>query len=161
MLDTKAIKNAKYYIAKLTKNLSYIKSDKGKQAEIDMINAFIKLVNAYEALAMKRENVELVEKLLLGRFYAMLRAGDAPDKTVDIPLMVELLDENLRYPKSLFKERVVSYLFSKEIELTLFENRNADAQTALTAFKDAPEKEEWSMMVDDLLNQLITKRLWN
>jgi len=155
MLDTKALSSAKYYIKKLTKSLKYIKSDKGKQAQIDMINAFVKLVNAYEALALKSVDTELIEKLLLGRFYGMLRAGDAPNATIDIDRMVQLMDDNLKLPKSLLKERVVMYLFTKEIELIVNESPTVEAIASATDIK------EWDGMVDNLINQLITQRLWN
>jgi len=85
----------------------------------------------------------------------MLLAGDAPNATIDIDRMMLLMGDNLKLPKSLLKERVVMYLFTKEIELIVNESPTVEAIANATGVK------EWDGMVDNLINQLITQRLWN
>ena len=61
------IKKAKYFIEKLTESLERMRSDKQKSFQIDMINAFINLVNTAELLTNANNQTDIMDSLLLSR----------------------------------------------------------------------------------------------
>ena len=169
----KHIKEATYQIELLTDRLPNITNPQQQQNLVNLINAFITLINDCEALLQTQINTNVIDKLLLARMYSQM-VGDL-DHKINIHAIARNIDTNLEDSKELLKHQIITLLQQKEIEnivnkitnettknnyvkLTASENELNAAEKQL---KTITSEAEYNVMIEELLTEFKQHIKWN
>ena len=169
----KHIKEATYQIELLTDRLPNITNPQQQQNLVNLINAFITLINDCEALLQNQINTNVIDKLLLARMYSQM-VGDL-DYKINIHAIARNIDTNLEDSKELLKHQIITLLQQKEIEnivkllpnettknnyvkLTASENELNAAEKQL---KTITSEAEYNVMIEELLTEFKQHIKWN
>ena len=149
----KSIKNVKYYIEKLKNDMPFIKNQTQLQHHVKMINAMIVLVNDVELLLQSKYKTDVIDRLILSRFYSQIFPLYQSDQKIDIHQIVRNIDDDLKYPVEYQKDRIVSFLISKSVD--------AELQKPQPNLANITKQKEWELLLNNLLSEFKTQAKWN
>lgn len=142
----KNIKDVEYHVARLKKQIPFIKSQAHLDIQIKLINTIILLTNDIEMLLEDRMHTDIIDKLILARIYSQLFPMYRVEDKIDIQQIVRNISDNIDQPKELLKDKIIDFLVSKEIDLEL--------TVSDPDFTKITEHKEYEVMVYDLVDQL-------
>ncbi|TVZ55620.1 hypothetical protein OD91_0875 [Lutibacter sp. Hel_I_33_5] len=151
----KNIENAIYFIDVMKSDLETVKSAKQRDFKIDMINAFIVLINTIEALQDQSKLLKVIDSLLLERMYRDMFRYAAEGVPMHLSRIFYEIRQDIQNPLSAQKEKLVSFLFMEELTYLVNNNRLTD-ETVKSASGDG-----WSVLVDEKLNEFKEGIQWN
>lgn len=144
----KDIKNAKYFITKMQSDLDNIRNPKVKDFQIDALNSFIVLVNAFENFLQNRYKLDVVDGLICGRLNALFFNLIKDDQSWSIEEVVRVVSNDLEYP-SIKKDLLVSMLFTEEV------------MRAVEGNKQLPKSNDFEVLVNELLQEFKQQMVWS
>ena len=147
------VKDAKYWIEQLKSKMPYIKDQVKLDKHIKLINMIITLTNDVEFLVEHKFNGDVVDKLILARFYSQIFPLYKPHDKIDVKQIVRNIDDNITAPKAVIKKDIVDFLVGKEIDLEL--TKEQPSLSTITS------NEQYSAMIDDMVNQVKQHIEWN
>ena len=130
-----------------------IKDQAKLDKHIQLVNCIITLVNDLEFMMENQISSDVIDKLILARFYSQIFPLYRPEDKINIKQIVRNIDDNITTPKETVMGEIASFLFCKEIDYELTQtNPN---------LKEVTSKEEYMGMLDDLVEQIKSHIEWN
>lgn len=147
------IKDAQYWVQQLKAKMPYIKDQVKLDKHISLINMIITLTNDVEFLIEQKYSGDVVDKLILARFYSQIFPLYKPHDKIDVKQIVRNIDDNITTPKAVLKKDIIDFLVGKEIDLEL--TKQQPSLNTITS------KEQYEEMIDDMVNQVKQHIEWN
>lgn len=109
------IKDVKYQVELLKKQIPYIKDQHQLNNHIKLTNSIILLINDMEYVLENRIHTETIDKLIL----ALIHVGFKNNGTKALYGIIKEVNEVIKYPKSLQMEHLTELLIDAQRELLL------------------------------------------
>lgn len=174
----KNIKTAKYYIEVLKGRMSFIKSDEKLTQHINLINAFILLINDLEdALKIKTQS-NLLDKLVLRELHDGLQNNVNDVDGLPIDYVMRNITNDLQLPVQYHKNRLENLLYDwrmnniirgiptktngvmVRIDKELF-NNTAHNRVEKQLVGLAQSRLAWGALIDETLQNIKQSAKWN
>ena len=152
----KSLKNAEYFITKMKEDLVNIKSKKQKDFTIDMLNAFIMLINNVDQINKKEPLLKVIDSLIVRRLYDGIKRSVAlNDGSVDIKNVFREIDQDIKNPLKIQIEDLSGLMV--HLELTkLIETNSLDSESVKKV-----SGTDWSNLIKLNLKEFKTVAPWN
>jgi|TARA_R110002153_G_scaffold216051_1_gene368678 hypothetical protein len=152
----KSLKNAEYFITKMKEDLVNIKSKKQKDFTIDMLNAFIMLINNVDQINKKEPLLKVIDSLIVRRLYDGIKRSVAlNDGSVDIKNVFREIDQDIKNPLKIQIEDLSGLMV--HLELTkLIETNSLDSKSVKKV-----SRSDWSNLIKLNLKEFKTVAPWN
>lgn len=152
----KSLKNAEYFIYKMKEDLDNIKSKKQKDFTIDMLNAFIVLINNVEQINNQEPLQKVIDSLIVTRLYDTIKRSVALNNgSVDIKNVFRQIDQDIKNPLKIQIEDLSGLMV--HLELTkLIESGSLDFESVKNV-----SVAEWDNLIKLNLKEFKTAVAWN
>jgi hypothetical protein len=152
----KSLKNAEYFITKMKEDLVNIKSKKQKDFTIDMLNAFIMLINNVDQINKKEPLLKVIDSLIVTRLYDGIKRSVAlNDRSFDIKNVFREIDQDIKNPLKIQIEDLSGLMV--HLELTkLIETNSLDSKSVKKV-----SRSDWSNLIKLNLKEFKTVAPWN
>lgn len=152
----KTLKNAEYFITKMKEDLVNIKSKKQKDFTIDMLNAFIMLINNVDQINKKEPLLKVIDSLIVRRLYDGIKRSVAlNDGSVDIKNVFREIDQDIKNPLKIQIEDLSGLMV--HLELTkLIETNSLDSESVKKV-----SGSDWGKLIKLNLKEFKTAASWN
>ncbi len=147
------IKQIKYEVEQLKKELPYIKNQAKLEQQVRLINTIIMLVNHIEWLLDQKRGVEMVDKLLLARLYSQMFPIYKPEESIDLKQVMRNVQDDLNSDKENLKQKIIDFLRMKEVDFELIKPE--------PQLHKITKESEYDRMLEDLIYQLKANAQWN
>jgi len=152
----KSLKNAEYFIYKMKEDLDNIKSKKQKDFTIDMLNAFIVLINNVEQINNQEPLQKVIDSLIVTRLYDTIKRSVALNNgSVDIKNVFRQIDQDIKNPLKIQIEDLSGLMV--HLELTkLIESGSLDFKSVKNV-----SVADWDNLIKLNLKEFKTAISWN
>ena len=152
----KSLKNAEYFITKMKEDLVNIKSKNQKDFTIDMLNAFIMLINNVDQINKKEPLLKVIDSLIVRRLYDGIKRSVAlNDGSVDIKNVFREIDQDIKNPLKIQIEDLSGLMV--HLELTkLIETNSLDSESVKKV-----SGSDWGKLIKLNLKEFKTAASWN
>jgi len=152
----KSLKNAEYFIYKMKEDLDNIKSKKQKDFTVDMLNAFIVLINNVEQINNQEPLQKVIDSLIVTRLYdTIMRSVALNNGSVDIKSVFRKIDQDITNPLKIQIEDLAGLMV--HLELTkLIESGSLEFESVKNVCVA-----EWGNLIKLNLKEFKTAVAWN
>ena len=152
----KTLKNAEYFITKMKEDLVNIKSKKQKDFTIDMLNAFIMLINNVDQINKKEPLLKVIDSLIVKRLYNdLLRSVALNNGSVDVKNVFREIHQDIENPLKIQIEDLTGLMVHLELT-TLIDNNSLSSESVKKV-----SATDWNDLIKLNLKQFKTSISWN
>jgi|TARA_R110002096_G_scaffold407992_2_gene606772 hypothetical protein len=152
----KSLKDAEYFIGKMKEDLVNIKSKKQKDFTIDMLNAFIVLINNVEQINKKEPLLKVIDSLIVKRLYNdLLRSVALNNGSVDVKNVFREIHQDIENPLKIQIEDLTGLMVHLELT-SLIDNNSLSSESVKKV-----SATDWNDLIKLNLKQFKTSISWN
>tara|TARA_R110002074_G_scaffold359279_2_gene531825 strand:+ start:2662 stop:3132 length:471 start_codon:yes stop_codon:yes gene_type:complete len=152
----KSLKDAEYFIGKMKEDLVNIKSKKQKDFTIDMLNAFIVLINNVEQINKKEPLLKVIDSLIVKRLYNdLLRSVALNNGSVDVKNVFREIHQDIENPLKIQIEDLTGLMVHLELT-SLIDNNSLNSESVKKV-----SATDWNDLINLNLKQFKTSISWN
>ena len=152
----KSLKDAEYFIGKMKEDLVNIKSKKQKDFTIDMLNAFIVLINNVEQINKKEPLLKVIDSLIVKRLYNdLLRSVALNNGAVDVKNVFREIHQDIENPLKIQIEDLTGLMVHLELT-SLIDNNSLSSESVKKV-----SATDWNDLIKLNLKQFKTSISWN
>ena len=147
------LRDAAYWVNALKDKMPFIKDQVKLDKHVQLINTIINLVNDVEFLIDNTYKGDVIDKLILARFYSQIFPLYRPNDKINIHQIVRNIDDNIKQPKGIIEANIIDFLQGKEIDLELTKS--------IPNLNEITSAEEYQKLLDGMVNQVKEHIEWN
>tara|TARA_B110000211_G_C13895050_1_gene471295 strand:- start:25 stop:495 length:471 start_codon:yes stop_codon:yes gene_type:complete len=152
----KSLKDAEYFIGKMKEDLVNIKSKKQKDFTIDMLNAFIVLINNVDQINKKEPLLKVIDSLIVKRLYNdLLRSVALNNGSVDVKNVFREIHQDIENPLKIQIEDLTGLMVHLELT-SLIDNNSLSSESVKKV-----SATDWNDLIKLNLKQFKTSISWN
>tara|TARA_R110000744_G_scaffold373654_1_gene485954 strand:- start:990 stop:1460 length:471 start_codon:yes stop_codon:yes gene_type:complete len=152
----KSLKDAEYFIGKMKEDLVNIKSKKQKDFTIDMLNAFIVLINNVDQINKKEPLLKVIDSLIVKRLYNdLLRSVALNNGSVDVKNVFREIHQDIENPLKIQIEDLTGLMVHLELT-SLIDNNSLSSESVKKV-----SATDWNDLINLNLKQFKTSISWN
>ena len=152
----KSLKDAEYFIGKMKEDLVNIKSKKQKDFTIDMLNAFIVLINNVEQINKKEPLLKVIDSLIVKRLYNdLLRSVALNNGSVDVKNVFREIHQDIENPLKIQIEDLTGLMVHLELT-SLIDNNSLSSESVKKV-----SATDWNDLIKLNLKQFKASISWN
>ena len=137
----KKISNVKYYIEYLTNQSQRIKDRDKLKSHIKMVNAFILLVNDIEFMLNNEISTNVMDRIILSRFYSDISKYYQTDKPVPVQSIFDNIISEMETPIEIHKEKIIEFFNDKHLNHIISKMPTVNTNNFIIDLPDEPETE--------------------
>ena len=152
----KSLRDAEYFIGKMKEDLVNIKSKKQKDFTIDMLNAFIVLINNVDQINKKEPLLKVIDSLIVKRLYNdLLRSVALNNGSVDVKNVFREIHQDIENPLKIQIEDLTGLMVHLELT-SLIDNNSLSSESVKKV-----SATDWNDLIKLNLKQFKTSISWN
>mgnify|MGYP003675395988 FL=1 len=152
----KSLKDAEYFIGKMKEDLVNIKSKKQKDFTIDMLNAFIVLINNVDQINKKEPLLKVIDSLIVKRLYNdLLRSVALNNGSVDVKNVFREIHQDIENPLKIQIEDLTGLMVHLELT-SLIDNNSLSSESVKKV-----SATDWNDLIKLNLKQFKASISWN